>query len=394
MMEKKMTSGEIAKKTGVSQKAIRLYDEKGLLKPTEYSEGNYRLYDKEALIVLEKIIALKQIGFSLEEIHQNLAEDKDVDITEALTRQLDILEGKKYEIEKAIASIKSVLVRQGEEPDWDSVADIVKMMQIDQGADERHWEALKHHASPEDWYVMIYKSLGLQADSRVLDLGCGFAKLWRNNWSTIPEKVMIDAYDLHGSWADDFEKYLEENSDTLAEGTRINLYFEDVESENTWEEIGKRDSYDCIIAHYLISFLKDAEKFVARVADVLTEGGMFTTNGAGVSCEHAFWQEYFEKMGLKTDFMKEKEAKAQKKLDDFLGLLGKYFAKVENIAIDNRMRYEDAGELFARLVERYPEDKKYLTDKEKMIKEYFEKEIKECGAIIVPTSNDFQHCYK
>lgn len=39
-MDKKMTSGEIAKKTGVSQKAIRLYDEKGLLKPTDYSEGN------------------------------------------------------------------------------------------------------------------------------------------------------------------------------------------------------------------------------------------------------------------------------------------------------------------------------------------------------------------
>ena len=34
-MEKKMTSGEMAKKAGVSQKAIRLYDEKGLLKPTE-----------------------------------------------------------------------------------------------------------------------------------------------------------------------------------------------------------------------------------------------------------------------------------------------------------------------------------------------------------------------
>lgn len=393
-MEKKMTSGEIAKKTGVSQKAIRLYDEKGLLKPTEYSEGNYRLYDKEALIVLEKIIALKQIGFSLEEIHRSLAEDKDVNITETLTRQLDILEGKKYEIEKAIASIKSVLVRQGEEPDWDSVADIVKMMQIDQGADERHWEALKHHDSPEDWYVMIYKSLGLQANSRVLDLGCGFAKLWRNNWSTIPGNVQIDGYDLHGSWADDFEKYLEENSSTLAEGTRINLYFEDVESEDTWEEIGKRDSYDYIIAHYLISFLKDAEKFVARVAEVLAPGGMFTTNGAGVSREHRFWQEYFARMGLKNDFMKAREAKAQKKLDDFLVLLRKYFGKVENIAIDNKMRYEDADELFARLLERYPEDKKYLTDKEKMIKEFFNREMNEQGAIIVPTSNDFQHCFK
>ena len=51
-MEKKMTSGEMARKAGVSQKAIRLYDEKGLLKPTEYSEGNYRLYDDAALQIL------------------------------------------------------------------------------------------------------------------------------------------------------------------------------------------------------------------------------------------------------------------------------------------------------------------------------------------------------
>ncbi len=53
-MDKKMTSGEIAKKTGISPRTIRLYDEKGLLKPSDYSEGNYRLYDREALMVLEK----------------------------------------------------------------------------------------------------------------------------------------------------------------------------------------------------------------------------------------------------------------------------------------------------------------------------------------------------
>ena len=59
-MSDKMTSGEIAKKAGISQKAVRLYDQKGLLKPSDYTEGNYRLYDKEALLILEKIIALKQ----------------------------------------------------------------------------------------------------------------------------------------------------------------------------------------------------------------------------------------------------------------------------------------------------------------------------------------------
>jgi len=392
-MDKKMTSGEIAKKTGVSQKAIRLYDEKGLLKPTDYTEGNYRLYDKEALSVLEKIIALKQIGFSLEEIHQNLAEDSEVDITETLNRQLDILIGKRYEIEKAIASIKSVLVRESE-PDWDSVADIVKMMQMDQEADRYHFNALKHHASPEDWYVMIYKNLGLREKARVLDLGCGYAKLWRNNWKTIPENVHIDCYDLHGSWADDFEKYLTENKDTLAEGTFIDLYFEDVEEQETWESIEKREPYDFVVAHYLTGFLKDCELFLARVGDALAPGGMFSVNVSGASREHAFWQETFTKLQLKTDFMKESEAKSRKRLEGFLTILEEYFTKVENTIIDNGMRYEDADELFARLLARYPENKKYLTDKEKVIKEYFVKEIEAQGAIVVPTSSDFQHCFK
>ncbi len=392
-MDKKMTSGEIAKKTGVSQKAIRLYDEKGLLKPTDYSEGNYRLYDKEALAVLEKIIALKQIGFSLEEIHQNLAEDSDVDITETLNRQLDILIGKKYEIEKAIASINSVLVRESE-PDWDNVADIVKMMQIDQDADKYHYNALKHHDSPEDWYVMIYKNLGLQANTKVLDLGCGYAKLWRNNWNTIPENVQIDGYDLHGSWADDFEKYLAENKGTLAEGTTINLYFEDVEEQETWEKIARREPYDMVIAHYLTGFLKEPELLLARVADALAPGGMFSVNVSGASREHTFWQEIFVKLQLKTDFMRASEDRSRKQLERFLTTAEKYFGKVENTIIDNRMRYEDADELFGRLLDRYPENKKYLTDKERVIKEYFVKEIKEQGAIVVPTSSDFQHCFK
>ena len=392
-MDKKMTSGEIAKKTGVSQKAIRLYDEKGLLKPTDYTEGNYRLYDKEALSVLEKIIALKQIGFSLEEIHQNLSEDSDVDITETLNRQLNILIGKKYEIEKAIASINSVLVRESE-PDWDDVADIVKMMQMNHEADVYHFNALKHHASPEDWYVMIYKSLGLRANTRVLDLGCGYAKLWRNNWQIIPENMTIDCYDLRGSWADDFEKYLAENSAGLAAGTAINLYFEDVEEPKTWESMEEREPYDFIVAHYLTGFIKELDLFLERVAAALVPGGMFSVNVAGASREHAFWQEMFTKLQLKTDFMKESEAKSRQRLDSFLTILEKYFAKVENIAILNKMRYEDADELFARLLDRYPENKKYLTDKERVIKEYFVQEIEAQGAIMVPTSSDFQHCYK
>lgn len=106
VMEKKMTSGEIAKKVGISQKAVRLYDEKGLLKPSDYSEGNYRLYDKEAILILEKIIALKQVGFTLEEIYENLILGKNMDITESLNQQLELMEKKKQELEKQLPVLR------------------------------------------------------------------------------------------------------------------------------------------------------------------------------------------------------------------------------------------------------------------------------------------------
>lgn len=391
-MEKRMTSGEIAKKTGVSQKTVRLYDEKGLLKPSGYSEGNYRLYDRSALAVLEKIIALKQIGFSLEEIHDNLATEKDVDITEVLTRQLKILETRRYEIEKAIASINSVLLRESE-PDWDLVAEIVKTMQMDQEADVNHFQALLHNAG-QDWYVTIYKSLELQADAKVLDLGCGYGKLWRDNWADIPAGVEVSGYDLRGSWADDFADYAVQHKDSLASGVGVSVCFEDIEEEKTWEKIGQKEGYDLVIAHYLLDFIKEKEVFIGRIASVLTPKGMCSVNDVSVSREHGFWQELFTRLQLRTDFLKAREKKSLKEWEAFRELLSGYFSKVENVTLGSLMRYTDGAEVFSYLLERYPEAKKYLLENEEVLKEYFVSEIKKKGAFLLPKSTDFQQCYK
>lgn len=392
-MDKKMTSGEIAKKMGVSQKAIRFYDEKGLLKPSEYSEGNYRLYDKEALWMLEKIIALKQIGFSLEEIHDSLVEDREMNIAEALNKQLEVMEAKKHEIDRVIRCIKSVLLREKEELNWDSVADIVKMVHADQEADRRHWVALARTTDEVDWYVRIYQTLHLEKNSKVLDLGCGYAKLWRNNWKDIPENVQIDAYDVRGSWADDFEKYVAENKEKLAEGTIINLYFEDIEAEATWERI-EADSYQHIISHYVLSFLKDRELLIQRASNALSKDGVYSCNGCDVTREDLFWKKMFEDMNLNPAFALKKAKERQEKQDAFIQLLKKYFFKVENVKINNEMKYDSSVDLFERLCEKYVENKKYFVEHENKIKTHFEKIIIDQGEILVPTNSDFQKCYK
>jgi len=265
------------------------------------------------------------------------------------------------------------------------------------GADVNHFQALLHNAG-QDWYVTIYKSLGLKENAKVLDLGCGYGKLWRNNWAEIPSGVTVDCYDLHGSWADDFAEYAEQHKESLADGTEIKMHFEDAEEAETWRgiegNVKQCGGYDLVIAHYLPDFIKDKETFSERMAKVLAPEGMCSINGASVSREHAFWQEIFGKLQLKNDFLKEREIKALKMREEFRELLSRYFSKVENTTLGSLMRYTDGAELFAYLLERYPEAKKYLTEKEQILKEYFISEIKEKGAFLLPKSTDFQHCFK
>jgi DNA-binding transcriptional MerR regulator len=65
--------GDFSKLGRVSIKALRLYDEMGLLKPVEVDPfTSYRYYDFEQLARLNRILALKDLGFSLEEIGQFL----------------------------------------------------------------------------------------------------------------------------------------------------------------------------------------------------------------------------------------------------------------------------------------------------------------------------------
>ena len=67
-----MTVGEIAKKMGVTIRTLQYYDKEGLLTPSSESEGGRRLYTDKDLLMLNQIISLKSLGFSLEDIKGRL----------------------------------------------------------------------------------------------------------------------------------------------------------------------------------------------------------------------------------------------------------------------------------------------------------------------------------
>ncbi len=68
-----MKIGEIAGFCGVSVKTVRVYEQKGLLKPARIDEATgYRYYSAEQVQQLYALIELKLLGFSLAEIKKLL----------------------------------------------------------------------------------------------------------------------------------------------------------------------------------------------------------------------------------------------------------------------------------------------------------------------------------
>jgi len=70
LSSKPMTIGQLARRTGVSIKALREYERLGLLYTLGRSESNYRLFDDSALWCVRVIGSLRSLGLTLKEIRE------------------------------------------------------------------------------------------------------------------------------------------------------------------------------------------------------------------------------------------------------------------------------------------------------------------------------------
>src|SRR6266542_1371370 len=65
-----MTVGELARRTGMSAKAIREFEGLGLIYSAGRSEANYRLFDKSAIWCAQVIGNLRGLGLTIKQIQQ------------------------------------------------------------------------------------------------------------------------------------------------------------------------------------------------------------------------------------------------------------------------------------------------------------------------------------
>ena len=83
----KYTTGEIAKLCGVSVRTVQYYDDRGILIPSELSEGGRRLYTENDLKRMHIICFLREAGLPINSISALFAEERPESIISILLEQ-------------------------------------------------------------------------------------------------------------------------------------------------------------------------------------------------------------------------------------------------------------------------------------------------------------------
>ena len=87
----KYTTGEIAKLCGVSVRTVQYYDTRGILTPSELTEGGRRLYSEDDLKRMKIICFLRDAGISINNIGELLSEDDPSSVISVLLEQQEQL---------------------------------------------------------------------------------------------------------------------------------------------------------------------------------------------------------------------------------------------------------------------------------------------------------------
>ncbi|MGO4301401.1 MerR family transcriptional regulator [Leifsonia sp. RAF41] len=106
---------DIARIAGTTSRTLRHYDAIGLLKPSRVGGNGYRYYDRNALVRLQRILLLRELGLGLDAVGSVL--DDRTDAAPALRDHLAWLRAERERLARQIASVESTIhaVEEGEE---------------------------------------------------------------------------------------------------------------------------------------------------------------------------------------------------------------------------------------------------------------------------------------
>jgi len=231
-MEQILDIADVARRTGLTSRALRFYEARGLVKPLRSASGR-RAYGAGELARLNAIIALKRAGFSLSAIGAMIG-DRRADLGRLVAAQIEELDARAADIAASRTLLRSVQSRidRGEPIDVATLCSLIRCG--DRMMESKTWHAVAdRYFTPEqqarwgermadlppgfdpDAYASAWADLGTRiAAALPLDPGSPQAQAYLAEWKALLEpfsrvatpEMMAGAtglYDRMGEWQGD-----------------------------------------------------------------------------------------------------------------------------------------------------------------------------------------------
>ncbi len=283
MENKRYTIGEFGKISGVSSKTIRFYDEKGLLKPVGYSEAGYRYYDESSFVTLQRILLLRYLGMSLEQIRETVC-NSTLSLEESLQEQKKLLNEKKRHLDRVIDAVDKVQTAEAGKT-WENLLEAIRILEVSdmiikqyRNDDNLNRRINLHNYSTgkKPWADWVLENLELSEGMEILCLGCGNAANLVAMAEHLPRNLTFLLTDYS-------EGMLEKAKDNLAtkrdifEEKNIKISYQ-VADANCLALLG---SFDRITANHMLYHVEKRQELFRKVKQLLKPDGMFCATTIG-----------------------------------------------------------------------------------------------------------------
>ncbi|WP_164667452.1 MerR family transcriptional regulator [Virgibacillus doumboii] len=105
---------EVAKQLNTTPRSIRFYEQKGLISPEKEAGNDYRIFSEKDLLRLSTILALREVGMTVENIKSTL-EDPDMSMKDYLNVQRSALFEKWIEMKDMIDTIDKMMEKTADD---------------------------------------------------------------------------------------------------------------------------------------------------------------------------------------------------------------------------------------------------------------------------------------
>ena len=153
--DRHLSPAEAARRLGVSVKALRVYEERGFIKPLR-TAADWRTYGPEQIARLHQVLALKRLGLSLARIGAVLA-DKAATLASVLALQEQALAAEGARVEHALTLVRAARAKlaSGETLSIDDLTTLTKETTMNTKLSNEEWKEMfdpliQRNYKPED----------------------------------------------------------------------------------------------------------------------------------------------------------------------------------------------------------------------------------------------------